>query len=138
MPEATDTSPSSDTTETPGTTDASSEVVLRCRWCGRRFDRRPGPGRPKEFCRQGCRQQAHMARKLADAYGLGPGDVIVGRESLEQLQGALYCLQAAIEDVDRDLAEARTKGDLEDALRWLLDNARPLAGVWIEPRTSDG
>jgi hypothetical protein len=79
-----------------------------------------------------------MARKLADAYGLAPGDVIVGRTALEDLQGALYCLQAAIEDVDRDLAEARTKGDLEDALRWLLDNARPLAEVWIEPRTSDG
>ena len=79
-----------------------------------------------------------MARKLADAYGLAPGDVIVGRAALEDLQGALYCLQAAIEDVDRDLADARTKGDLEDALRWLLDNARPLAGVWIEPRTSDG
>jgi len=79
-----------------------------------------------------------MARKLADAYGLGPGDVIVRRDALEELQGALYCLQAALEDVDRDLAAARTKGDLEDALRWLLDNARPLAGLWVEPRTSEG
>jgi hypothetical protein len=127
-----------DASDATDTSDATGEVVLRCRWCGRRFDRKPGPGRPKEFCRQGCRQQAHMARKLADAYGLGPGDVIVSRDALEQLQGALYCLQAAIEDVDRDLADARTKGDLQDALRWLLDNARPLSSVWIEPRTTSG
>ncbi|MCU1353465.1 MAG: hypothetical protein JWM05_2674, partial [Acidimicrobiales bacterium] len=42
-----------------------------------------------------------MARKLAAAHGLGDDDVIVARDELEQLQGALYCLQAAIEDVDR-------------------------------------
>jgi hypothetical protein len=76
-----------------------------------------------------------MARKLAAAHGLGDDDVIVSRDDLEQLQGALYCLQAAIEDVDRDLRASSTKNDLADALRWLLDNARPLAATWIEPRT---
>ena len=71
------------------------------------------------------------------AHGLGESDVIVARDALDDLQGALYCLQAAIEDVDGDLAASRTKQDLDDALRWLLENARPLAAVWIEPRTAD-
>ena len=77
-----------------------------------------------------------MARKLAAAHGLGADDVIVERSALEDLQSALYCLQAAIEDVDRDLRAGRTKRDVEDALRWLLENARPLAATWIEPRTA--
>ena len=76
-----------------------------------------------------------MARKLAASHGLGEGDVIVSRESLEELQGTLYCLQAAIEDVERDLKASSTKADLTEALDWLLDNARPAAGIWIEPRT---
>lgn len=77
-----------------------------------------------------------MARRLATAHGLGDEDVIVSRAALEELQSALYCLQAAIEDVDRDLAEA--PDDPEEARRalaWLLDNARPLSSTWIEPRT---
>lgn len=76
-----------------------------------------------------------MARKLAAAHGLTDGDVIVSREKLEELQGALYCLQAAVEDVDRDLKTGSTKADLSEAIGWLLDNARPLADSWIEPRT---
>lgn len=80
-----------------------------------------------------------MARKLAAAHGLRASDVIVDRDALEDLQSALYCLQAAIEDVDRDLARSDQPADQRAALRWLLDNARPLAEVWIEPRTvSDG
>ena len=57
------------------------------------------------------------------------------RESLEDLQGVLYCLQAAIEDVERDLETSSTKADLSEALEWVLANARPAAAVWIEPRT---
>lgn len=117
------------------TGEATRPARPRCRWCGRLFQPTSGPGRPKHYCRQSCRQQAHLARKLAAAHGLGEGDVIVDRERLEELQGALYCLQAAIEDVDRDLAEASGPLETAGALRWLLENARPLAGAWIEPRT---
>ncbi len=78
-----------------------------------------------------------MARKLATAHGLADGDVIVARDALDDLQSRLYCLQAALEDVDRDLASSSAPADVADALRWLLDNARPLAEVWIEPRTVD-
>lgn len=76
-----------------------------------------------------------MARKLSEAHGLGDDAVIVDRARLEELQGALYCLQAAVDDVDRDLAGDHDEADVADALRWLLDNARPLVELWIEPRT---
>ena len=78
-----------------------------------------------------------MARKLASAHGLGPGDVIVDRSALDELQSALYCLQAAVEDVDRDLAGRPSASEVREALSWLLDNARPLAATWIEPRTTE-
>ena len=106
----------------------------RCRWCGRPLPDRSGPGRPRRYCRPGCRQQAHLARKLAAHHGLGDDDVIVDRQRLEQLQGALYCLQAAVEDVDRDLAADHDERDVADALAWLLENARPVSRTWIEPR----
>lgn len=115
---------------------ATSGPDERCRWCGRKLPDRTGPGRPRRYCRAGCRQAAHLARKLAASHGLGDGDVIIDREKLEDLQGLLYCLQAAIEDVDRDLAGKTTAREVREALDWLLDNARPLATTWIEPRTA--
>jgi hypothetical protein len=93
-------------------------------------------GRPRTYCRQSCRQQAHLARKLASAHGLGDDDVILDRLQLEELQGALYCLQAAVEDVDRDLADRPDAREVREALDWLLINARPLVDRWIEPRTA--
>jgi hypothetical protein len=110
-------------------------VALRCRWCGRALPARDGPGRPRRYCRAGCRQQAYLARRLASSHGLGDDDVIVDRAALEDLQGRLYCLQAALEDVDRDLERSTDPREVADALAWLQENARPLAEVWIEPRT---
>lgn len=111
-------------------------VEQRCRWCGRRLPEARRTGRPRRYCRAGCRQQAHLARKLAAAHGLADDDVIVDRERLEELQGALYCLEAAVEDVERDLAGRPTAQEVRDALGWLLENARPLAATRIEPRTT--
>lgn len=78
-----------------------------------------------------------MARKLAQHHGLGDDDVIVDRTKLEELQGALYCLQAALEDTDRDLAGKPSAREVREALDWLVVNARPVADLWIEPRTAD-
>ncbi len=75
-----------------------------------------------------------MARKLAAAHGLGDDDVIVSRASLDDLQGRLYCLEMALEDVDRDLAASAEPDEVRQALTWLVENARPAAAVWIEPR----
>ena len=113
-------------------------VDERCRWCGRRLPEPARTGRPRRYCRAGCRQAAHLARKFASAHGLSDDDVIVDRAKLEDLQGLLYCLQAAVEDVDRDLAGAGkvSAREVREALDWLLDNARPLTEAWIEPRTA--
>jgi hypothetical protein len=114
--------------------------VTRCRWCGREFDA-IGRGRPPLYCRHGCRQQAFMARKLAAAHGLGDDDLIVSRTQVEELQSRVYCLRAAIEDVDRDLRSgggkaAARRADLREALDWLLENAEPVAQIWVQPRVS--
>lgn len=91
-------------------------------------------GRPRRYCRAGCRQQAHIARKYALAHGLGDDDVIIDRQQLEELQGAIYCLQAALEDVDADLAGSPSASEVRTALGWLVDNARPVAALWVEPK----
>jgi hypothetical protein len=77
-----------------------------------------------------------MARKLAAARGLGGDVVVVARDELDELQSRLYCLQAALEDVERDLARSAEPDDVREAFEWLVENARPAAEVWIEPRTS--
>jgi hypothetical protein len=78
-----------------------------------------------------------MARKLAATHGLGDDDLIVSRTALDELQSRLYCLQAAIEDVDRDLATAAEPDDVAEAFGWLMENARPVAALWIEPRSGE-
>ncbi len=75
-----------------------------------------------------------MARKLAQSHGLGENDVIIDRELLEELQGLLYCLHAAVEDVQRDLANSSSPADIAEALAWLMENAEPLAAARVEPR----
>lgn len=78
-----------------------------------------------------------MARKLAAAHGLGSDDLIISRRDLEDLQGHLYALQTALEDVEGDLDHARSTNeepDYREAYQWLLAAARPLSSVWIEPR----
>jgi len=123
--------------EVRGADAGEREPRRRCRWCGRDFAVAPGPGRPRRFCRDGCRQQAYLARKLASSHGLGDDDVIVSREALEDLQSRIYCLQAALEDIDRDLERSKEPRDIAEALTWLRENAEPLASVWIEPRTAE-
>jgi hypothetical protein len=77
-----------------------------------------------------------MARKLAALHGLGDDDLIVSRADLEELQGRLYCLQAALEDVARDLAASDGPDDVAEAFAWLRENAEPVASCWIEPRAA--
>lgn len=101
-------------------------MTRRCRWCGRGFEIRPGPGRPRQFCRAGCRQADYVARQRQAEVGLSEAELIITRTALDDLLDRLYVLEAAVEDVERDLAEATTDQDLRDALEWLLAAARPL------------
>jgi hypothetical protein len=107
-------------------------------WCSRPLGAPAGRrGRPRRYCRQACRQRAYEARLRSAELDLAPDDVVVGRDQLDELASALYCLQSALEDVDRDLAAAgEDPAEVRLALGWLLDNARPLAGLWLEPRAA--
>jgi hypothetical protein len=103
----------------------------RCRWCNRPFTVIAGPGRPREYCRRSCRQRDYEARRRAAEVGLGDAELIVAKAELDALNDRLYELEAAVEDVDRDLAAAGPEPDartVRDALDWLLTAARPLGG----------
>jgi hypothetical protein len=98
----------------------------RCRWCGRILPPRTGPGRPREFCKPSCRQLDYQARRRAAEVGLSEHELVVARRELDDLYDRLYVLEAAIEDVDRDLADDPTPADYRDAVAWLLAAARPV------------
>lgn len=87
-----------------------------------------GPGRPKQFCKQSCRQADYIARQRNAELGISEAELVVTRAALDDLRDRLYVLEAAVEDVDRDLAASGTKQDVRDALDWLLAAARPLCG----------
>lgn len=99
----------------------------RCRWCQRPLADRGGPGRPRQYCRQSCRQRDYEARRTAAERGLDEGEIIVARSRLDALRDRLWALACAIEDVEGDLARAAEIADYRMALDWLLDAARPLA-----------
>lgn len=100
-----------------------------CRRCGRPFVGQR-TGRPRRYCRDSCRQMDYQARRRAKELGLSESELVMARSELEQLRDALYVLEAAVEDVDRDLV---TGGDdpveIKRALDWLLDAARPLLAL---------
>lgn len=102
----------------------------RCRWCARPFTVEPGPGRPREFCRRSCRQRDYEARRRAAEVGLSEHELVLTRQAMEELRDRLYVLEAAVEDVERDLAGTPSEADYRDAVAWLLDAARPLRDVW--------
>ena len=57
---------------------------------------------------------------------MSEGELVMTRSELESLQDQLYVLEAAVEDVERDLQGSPTKKDYEEAVAWLLDAAKPL------------
>jgi hypothetical protein len=102
----------------------------RCRWCGRGFEVAAGPGRPPEFCRRSCRQRAYESRRRSAEVGLSEDELVVTRRELDELRDALYVVEAAVEDVDRDLADAGDEPEeVRRALAWLLDAVRPLLAL---------
>ena len=61
--------------------------------------------------------------------GLSESELVVTRQGLDDLRDRLYVLEAAVEDVERDLAEADGEQDVRAALTWLLAAARSIVGV---------
>jgi putative heme degradation protein len=83
-------------------------------------------GRPRQYCRQSCRQRHYESRHRAAELGLGEDELVLARAELDALRDRLYVLECAIGDVERDLAAGLEATELREALAWLLDAARPL------------
>jgi hypothetical protein len=104
-------------------------AVRRCRWCRRVLPDRTGPGRPKEFCSQRCRQWDWVSRQRAQELAMSDGELVIARAELDRLHDDLYVLACAVEDAERDLAASGNKptvAELRTTLDWLLSAARPL------------
>lgn len=107
----------------------------RCRWCRRGLEANSGPGRPREFCSQACRQWDWVARQRARDLQLSEDQLVLTRGELNDLHDALYVLACAVHDVRRDLEATKkpTSTELTDMLRWVLDCADPLDSVRLRP-----
>lgn len=100
---------------------------------------RAGPGRPRVFCSQRCRQWDWVARQRAHELELGDGELIVARETLDQLHDDLYVLACAVDDAHADLEAAGGRPcatELRRILTWLMECASPLRDREIEPATT--
>jgi hypothetical protein len=68
----------------------------------------------------------YVARRRATDAGLGDDRIVVTRAELDDLHDRLYALEAAVEDAEADLRDARTAADVREAADHLLEAARPL------------
>ena len=103
--------------------------IGRCRWCRRVLPARRGRGRPRVFCSARCRQWDWVSRQRAAELALSEGELVIARSSLDELHDELYVLACAVDDAERDLADASghpSNVELRRILDWLLDAARPL------------
>lgn len=103
----------------------------RCGWCRRVIAPKAGPGRPKKFCSQKCRQWNWVARERADELNLSENELVIARSELDSLHDDLYVLACAIEDTERDLASldgVPSAHELRGMIGWLIESARPLRG----------
>lgn len=106
-----------------------TEKVARCRWCRRVLPERAGPGRPREFCSQRCRQWDWVARQRADELELSENELIIARDQLDALHDDLYVLACAVGDAEVDLEAAGARPSVRE-LRMVIDSllvaAKPL------------
>jgi hypothetical protein len=100
-----------------------------CAWCGSPIERAGGAGRPRRFCRRGCRQRDFESRKRARELGLAESDLVIARKALEGLDDLLFVLGCAITDVEADVGADSSPEQLRRSLDWLIESARPLLGA---------
>ena len=106
----------------------------RCRWCRHVLASSTGPGRPKEFCSQRCRQWDWVSRQRASELALSENELVVTRDELDTLKDQIYVLHCAVIDARADLAAGRhTKDSLLEMVNWLLEAADPVAAASLSP-----
>jgi hypothetical protein len=106
----------------------------RCRWCRHVLIVATGPGRPKEFCSQRCRQWDWVSRQRASELALSENELVMTRDELDELKDQIYVLHCALNDVQSDLVSPRqTKETLLEMLGWLIQAAEPIAATSLTP-----
>ena len=69
--------------------------------------------------------------------GIRADEVLLSRRSWERLRDALYRLEAAAEDVARDLGAGRpTRADYVEAIAHLTEAVRELQEISVEPNAA--
>ncbi len=111
----------------------SSPAGERCRWCGIVFVARSGPGRPRVYCGQSCRQQHYIERRTAVASGRDPTKLVVDRDVFEQYETKRLQLRLALDDLERGAAEPSspkaeraTRSSPEELMGWIVEHAQAL------------
>ena len=109
-------------------------IDKRCRWCRHVLAAATGPGRPKEFCSQRCRQWDWVSRQRASELALSENELVMTRDELDALKDQIYVLHCALNDVQTDLASPRqSKESLLEMLGWLIQAAEPIAVASLTP-----
>lgn len=110
------------------------EQRTRCKWCRHAIVRKPGPGRPPQFCSQRCRQWDWVSRQRAHELELSENELVMARDELDTLKDQMYVLHCALVDARADLANSRqTKESLTEILNWLMEAADPVAAASLTP-----
>lgn len=107
----------------------------RCQWCRVVLPASEGPGRPRRFCSQACRQWDWVARQRADELELSENELVIAREEIDTLKDQIYVLACAVQDVQKDLEATRKPSteSLRESLEWLLEAAIPVTQSSIRP-----
>ena len=109
-------------------------IDKRCRWCRHVLASTTGPGRPKEFCSQRCRQWDWVSRQRASELALSENELVMTRDELDALKDQIYVLHCALNDVRTDLESPRqSKESLLEMLGWLIQAAEPIAAASLTP-----
>lgn len=93
---------------------------------------RAGTGRPRQFCRRSCRQRDYESRQRSAEVGLSDAELVITRQALNELHDKLYVLEAAVEDVRRDLEADDSPAEVRRALDWLIEAAHPLVSTPVK------
>ena len=116
--------------ETPGEQGTVPPTDRRCRWCRITLHATTGPGRPREFCSQRCRQWDWVSRQRAEELSLSENELVVARAELDDLKDRLYVLQCAVDDARRDLVSPRQSvKSLREILDWVIEAAESVTAT---------
>jgi hypothetical protein len=75
---------------------------------------------------------------VASRHQLGPDDVLLTRSDFEAIRDLTFRIEAALQDVDSDLAEGAEPDEYRKALWHLYEAAGAVRTVSLEPRAVGG